>query len=570
MFSPSLVSIMFHSFDREMPWSSNPTSYVTAKDIADKLNAIADKVKCSRTTIPVVARTRQPISLLKEYFSNEEIGSQSFRFDQLDPFSVFWGRFRLDRLVGYFTQFHHLDPTEELLDIGTPLFELGSGSPHDQTCRSLFQHAATLSAATVAAAIVDLGEEDIGCQPDDYGNKLRHAVTNDIKLSGHAEKVLSVLLERLDKNSKLDKTTVSCALVRPPTAFIGTGLSAFDQACSPEILTAIEALKTQLDADGLPVAVNLSLGTHVGPHNGESPLEEYIAAKLTKNDRYLVVAAGNEGGAGHSAKCTLEGDEPDYLSIRTGSLCEEMLVEFWWEDSAGISMSIDVDIWETDVTHNVGTRTNHATLRIDSSALGTLSVTPTGLPTTMIMQSLFGARCHNSLNCISFAITSTNKAALPVLDIKLRLQAQNAPATTRTAVNGWIVVAEADPLTAATNFIEGGAQGNVIVPASDPAVLSVAGLDRNGNVWKGSSRGPAAEYDTANGGLEVPLMAHLAYLGSEFGTSFASPRACADVIDVLIDPNRKCKDAKSLLVETYCPSGKLPIWNARFGFHKAQ
>ena len=47
----------------------------------------------------------------------------------------------------------------------------------------------------------------------------------------------------------------------------------------------------------------MSLGTHVGPHNGNSALEEYIAKKLIRpRDRFLVAAAGNYGGTGVSAK----------------------------------------------------------------------------------------------------------------------------------------------------------------------------------------------------------------------------------------------------------------------------
>jgi len=50
----------------------------------------------------------------------------------------------------------------------------------------------------------------------DYGGRLRHAVTTNIELSDHAEKVLSVLLERLNAKNVLGNTKVSCALVRRP------------------------------------------------------------------------------------------------------------------------------------------------------------------------------------------------------------------------------------------------------------------------------------------------------------------------------------------------------------------
>ena len=137
-------------------------------------------------------------------------------------------------------------------------------------------------------------------------------------MSDHAERVLSVLLERLQKKSVLNDTALTCALVRPPSAFIKTGLPCFDQACATEMLTAVKALDTYLATDNLHTCINMSLGTHVGPHNGESPLEDYIAKTLTKTTgsgkkRFLVVAAGNEGGTGWSAKCEPTVDDPGFL-----------------------------------------------------------------------------------------------------------------------------------------------------------------------------------------------------------------------------------------------------------------
>jgi len=65
-----------------------------------------------------------------------------------------------------------------------------------------------------------------------------------------------------------------------------------------------------------------------------------------------------------------------------------------------------------------------------------------------------------------------------------------------------------------------------------------------------------------------PLLAHRADLGSEFGTSFASPRACGDVVKVMADPARRanCNDAIDLICETYGVS-KATAWNARNGYH---
>ena len=49
---------------------------------------------------------------------------------------------------------------------------------------------------------------------------------------------------------------------------------------------------------------------------------------------------------------------------------------------------------------------------------------------------------------------ATGSAKLPVMDLSLKLLAKD-----HVTVNGWIVVAEADPSTASTGFIEGGRRG---------------------------------------------------------------------------------------------------------------
>jgi hypothetical protein len=66
-------------------------------------------------------------------------------------------------------------------------------------------------------------------------------------------------------------------------------------------------------------------------------------------------------------------------------------------------------------------------------------------------------------------------------------------------------------------------------------------------------------------------MAHLAALSAEWGTSFASPRVCADVLEVLADNNKRpnCNDAMDLMCETYnLTRASLPDWSPMTGFCK--
>ena len=64
------------------------------------------------------------------------------------------------------------------------------------------------------------------------------------------------------------------------------------------------------------------------------------------------------------------------------------------------------------------------------------------------------------------------------------------------------------------------------------------------------------------------MMAHLANVGTHFGTSFASPRACADALATLAQTGTTYTDVKSLLAATYSLTQPLPQWDERFGYHK--
>lgn len=391
------------------------------------------------------------------------------------------------------------------------------------------------------------------------GGQLHHAVTTGVDLSDHAKKVLLVLLQRLDKNNLLADTLVSCALVTPPAHLIKPGNGCFDQANAVEMLDAVKALEAKLNNDRLPAAVNISLGTHVGPHNGDSPLEEYIAQKLVvPKDRFVVVAAGNDGGSGLGAKRELAPNSRDFVTVRTGPRCKDLLVEFWWYDSQNVTMSIEATVYEHKTTAG---KKRHGAVKIDSNSAGTtLTNALAGLPGSLSAQSLFHSKCRNNLSCIAFSISGT-PGPMPLLDIEFALES-----AVKLTVNGWIVVCELQPQT---TFLEGGPDGTIRVPASDKSVLSVAGTESTGQMWANSSRGPAAEYGGGSAS-SAPIMAHLVSNGPESGTSFSSPRACADVLEAIADTTKLplCNDATDLLCEAYGLKAASLQWDRRSGYHK--
>lgn len=557
MFSPALISAMLHRLD----WGNEKgverkMRFPSQQDFAGEFHGlIRQRGLADWPRLPIVGRATFPISYTHWFDGSVSVDDDS-------PTAFFWGRVPIDRLAEFFQEFRSTPAGRLYVDLGTPLRTAGSGSSFDQDCAT-YLAASAQGQPKVGVAIVDLGDEAKGSVPDDYKGKLHHAVTTDIKLSEHAEKVLSALLLRLDSRRPkvLPDTKVSCALVRKPAAMVSANKGPLDQVNATEMLDAVKALNGLLAADKVPTVVNMSLGTHVGPHNGASPLEEYLSSRVFQaNERFLVVSAGNDGGKGVAAKRVLAKDDREFLRLRTGARCQELLVEFWWDDAQQGTMEVEASIEQPLST---GGRKHLGTVTITPGTAGVLSTAPAGLPSGMLTQSLFSAKCLNNLTCIAFALSSTAAQPLPELDIRFSLESSLG-----VIVNAWIVVAEPDPQTA---FLEGGQEGTIMVPASDGSVVSVAGTEAGGQVWQGSSRGPAAQYVVGTTGVTSPLLAHLVAHKGDSGTSFSSPRACADMAAVLVDSKRRanCSDALDLVCETYgLKRSSLPTWSPRIGYHK--
>lgn len=515
-----------------------------------RLNSMADfgRLLFDHLRLPIVGQAAP----------NAELGrlTEYITFDSTENSLFFWGRVPIPVLLNSLGDFANIPPEKIYLDLGTPLHAGTGTGTLDTDIDDLLKQATDASSARCGAAIIDLGES-AQHDPNDYSGNLRHAVTGNIELSDHAKKVLVTLLERI--GPLLSDTTVSCALVRPPAQAITSGTSCFDQATTVELLDAVKALEPQLNADNKPAAINISLGTHVGPHNGDSPLEEYISTKLARRgERFVVVSAGNDGGTGLAAKRELVGGSREYLKLRTGPRCVDLLVEFWWYEPANSNLVIEVDLFER---RNTGGRRQVGATRLRSGKTHqTLSSGHLGFPSMFTAQALFHSKCRNDLSCVAFSLSRLT-TQLPTLEVEFALES-----TADATVNAWIVLCEQNPETA---FIQGDADGTVRVPATANNVVSIAGNDPNGNMWINSSRGPSAEY--GNSQVDpAPLMSHLAFRGAEAGTSFASPRACGDFLQTIADPLKlqNCSDATDLICETYNLTRSALTWNRRSGYHK--
>jgi hypothetical protein len=121
-----------------------------------------------------------------------------------------------------------------------------------------------------------------------------------------------------------------------------------------------------------------------------------------------------------------------------------------------------------------------------------------------------------------------------------------------------------------TAFLEGGPQGTLRVPATATGVVAISGIGGPNQPWSHSSRGPAGDYSV--GGTSPPQVPHLAYpvkatsAPRDEGTSFASPRACADTAKFL--RGKPAGQTIDDLVNNHLsrPGPALPAWNPRTGY----
>jgi subtilisin family serine protease len=100
------------------------------------------------------------------------------------------------------------------------------------------------------------------------------------------------------------------------------------------------------DSLGLPAVVNLSLGTHYGPHDGTSDFASAVSA-LAGPGRLVVSAAGNERGDGIHAERTLTAPDsaiisfvvPDY-DPRLGSQNDEINLDGWYAGGSHLAITL--------------------------------------------------------------------------------------------------------------------------------------------------------------------------------------------------------------------------------------
>ena len=412
----------------------------------------------------------------------------------------------------------------EYIDLGAPVSAFAPASAAAKaSLRSLLNAAPVSAQANSVVAIVDLGVRAAASNPDNFGGRIEHANTTSIDWSEHAVNVMQVLCEKLRLLHKLQDVRLICSLVEEPPPQCVT-LTALQQTSNvADIEAAVDKLDQLLQQpryQHLRAFVNLSLGTHLGPHDGSSPFESKITS-LTRgaasgSTRFVHVAAGNEGTDGMSQEVTTRPNEPSVIRFRLSSDgADEFLIELWWEDD-GMAFDISVE-WKAGslgapimLNLNRTTQGGVVQVRLSGDYVATWSTGPN--------------------NQIGLAVAGSCRGA--AVDLAGLITEIQLTTITARRVFCWRVF----PTTADSAFFEGlGDRGPTLaVPATADNLICVGGHMGTHLPWVKASSGPLANYGAP---VHVPARDLRPQISHDVtgpsgidGTSFACPRTCAESV----------------------------------------
>lgn len=103
--------------------------------------------------------------------------------------------------------------------------------------------------------------------------------------------------------------------VAPESSIVMVKVARSRFALSTQIMRGIKFLIDKGKELNMPLAINMSLSTNDGAHNGSSLLEQYISTVSATQRVTIVIAAGNEGEAAHHVGGTLEDLNEIYFNI---------------------------------------------------------------------------------------------------------------------------------------------------------------------------------------------------------------------------------------------------------------
>lgn len=97
-----------------------------------------------------------------------------------------------------------------------------------------------------------------------------------------------------------------------------TGEGDFKSALSTQLLRGLKFLIDKSNELEMPLVVNISLSSNDGAHDGRSLVERYIGQYAQIQRVVVVIAAGNEGAAGHHYSADITGQKDVFFNVAGG------------------------------------------------------------------------------------------------------------------------------------------------------------------------------------------------------------------------------------------------------------
>jgi subtilisin family serine protease len=263
---------------------------------------------------------------------------------------------------------------------------------------------------------------------------------------------------------------------------------------------AIDFIFSHPAAAGKPIVINMSLGGHVGPHDGTEPVERHIDAAIAGHaGRAIVVAAGNEGAKHIHVEAQVSGNTTAEVEFEIAEEHESSAFLSLWYDRAG-TLNLEV-VAAGGTTSGV---VNHGTTRPPFVA------NPTANANRQSTVSIIGAinaslgRDNNFLTIIQ----KPTKGNIPHGSWKLRLI---NPTATAVKFHCWIAPNEAGkflpPVDPPDGKIRASSSSTIGTPGTAAGAITVANHASKTSAcdcWPStgivasSSRGPVARGAAVN------------------------------------------------------------------------
>lgn len=276
-------------------------------------------------------------------------------------------------------------------------------------------------------------------------------------------------------------------------------------ARTTELMRAVKYVIEKAMLQGKPVAVNLSFGTNLGSHLGDSLFETYLAEISSLWKTVIVVPTGNEGSAGHHYAGQINTGQTLEVDFFTASGIGSFYITLWkqFEDS----FSVEVIFPSGKSSGILGIENQTKVVREGENVL------------TMI----YGQPSRYSFRQEIFFHV---RAAGNYLESGLWKIRVIAGRITDGAFNMWLPTVE--EVTEKTFFSEASEKNTLTLPSTAARVIRVAGYnDRLGNIAEFSGRGNE-NLALPNPDLAAPAVGILsAKAGGGYdaftGTSIAAP-----------------------------------------------